>query len=465
MPSTFVGIETAFRGLQAQQKALEVTGHNIANANTDGYSRQTAIISTTEPYTFPAIYRPISAGQMGTGAEVSSILRMRDSFMDSQVRQENQSLGRWQMREQSLEQLELIFNEPSTTGLSNALTQFWKDLQELAKKPENMAARSVVREQGVALAESFNHIYNQVTQLQHDLNQQLEIKVNEINSLASQIADLNNQIGKITAIGDQPNDLLDQRELLVQKLATLTNIEISTDQVNQYYITISGRSLVAGNEVTGIYLEPNIDRNGLYDVKWEDNHQNVQFRNGSVLGTLEIRDDEITFYQDTLNELAATIIQQMNAVHEAGYGLDGATGIAFFTGNSAENMAVSADILLDLRNIAASTSSEPGDGENASAMASLMQEQILNNNTATFSDFYSSMIARLGVDGQKAKTMAENQEILVNHLKDKQESVAGVSLNEEMANMVKFQNAYNAAARMMTTMNNLLDTIINKMGV
>jgi flagellar hook-associated protein 1 FlgK len=360
--------------------------------------------------------------------------------------------------------LELIFNEPSNTGLSNALTTFWKDLQELAKKPEDMSARSVVKEQGVVLAKSFRHVYGQITQLQHDLNQQLDIKVDEINSTAHQIADLNDQIGKISALGDQPNDLLDQRELLVQKLSTLTNIEISSDTVNQYNITISGRSLVSGTQVTELYTEANPDHQGLSDVKWTDNHENVQFRNGSVLGVLEVRDDEITSYQNNLNDLASAMINEINKIHQVGYGLNGGTGIAFFTGDSAENIDVSQDVQLDIRNIAASLSAQPGDGENATAMASLFQKQILNAGTATFANYYSSMIARLGVDGQKAQTMSSNQELLVSHLQEKQDSVAGVSLDEEMANMIKFQNAYNAAARLMTTMNDLLDNLINRMG-
>lgn len=465
MSSTFVGIETAFRALQAQQKALNITGHNIANANTEGYSRQTADIVASEPFTFPSLNRSGEAGQMGTGSEVATIQRMRDSFMDGQIRQENQSLGRWQARDQNLQQLQLIFNEPSDSGINTAMTNFWNALQELSKNPENMSNRSVLKEQGVVMTDTIKHIYGQVTQLQSDLNQQLDIKVDEVNSTAQQIADLNDQIGKVASLGDQPNDLLDQREVLVQKLAGLTNIELSTDSVNRYNITISGRTLISGSTVTNLYTEANPDHNGLYDVKWTDNNQNVQFRNGAISGILEVRDDEITSYQSNLNDLASSLITKMNEVHQAGYGLDGATGVPFFSGTDASDIEVSQQVQLDLRSIAASTNPQPGDGDNASAMAALMQKPIMNSGTATFATFYSSLIARLGVDAQKAQTTGDNQDLLVKHLQNSQDSVSGVSLDEEMANMVKFQNAYSAAARVMTTMDQMLDTLINKMAV
>lgn len=466
MRSTFGGIETAFRSLQSHQTALNITGHNIANANTPGYSRQVPIFSASPPYTIPAYNRPTAPAQMGTGTQIEYIQRMRDRFTDVQIRQETTSLGRWTARQDNLHQLELIFNEPSDTGIQNALTGFWESLQDLNKRPADISVRSVVRQRAVILTDTIRSISEQVAQLQRDLDQEIAIKVNEINSLAHQIADLNNQIGKVAALGDQPNDLLDQREELVQKLAALTNIEMTSDHMDRYQITISGRLLVSDNgNVTPLILDPNPGRQGLLDVKWSDNRENVQFRDGGVLGLLEVRDQEIEGYKENLNTMVASLIQQMNMVHAVGYTLDGAQGINFFDGSDATNIRISNEVALDLRNIAASLNEEPGDGLNALEMANLFQKPVLNAGTATYSNYYASIISRLGVDAQKATTMVENQSVLVGHLRNRQESVAGVSLDEEMANMIKYQHGYNAAARVITTLDQMLDTIINRMAV
>lgn len=465
MRSTFGGIETAFRSLQAHQTALDITGHNIANANTPGFSRQTPVFTATSPFTLPAYNRPTSPAQMGTGTEISYIQRMRDQFTDVQIRQETTAQGRWSARKDNLHQLELIFNEPSETGIQNALTEFWKSLQDLNNRPADISVRSVVRQRAVVLTDTIRSISGQVSQLQRDLNQELGIKIDEVNSLAHQIADLNNQIGKVAALGDQPNDLLDQRELLVEKLAALTNIEVTADHMNRYQINISGRILVSGNgSVTELYLEPNPERQGLMDVKWSDNQENVDFLDGQILGLLEVRDQEIDSYKDNLNAMVSSLVARMNAIHAVGYTLDGSQGVSFFSGTDADNIRISNEISLDLRNIAASENIEPGDGLNALKMANLFQENVLNAGTATYSNYYASLISRLGVDAQKASTMEENQTVLVGHLKDRQESVAGVSLDEEMANMIKYQHGYNAAARVLTTLDEMLDTIINRMG-
>ncbi|HOQ24286.1 MAG TPA: flagellar hook-associated protein FlgK [Bacillota bacterium] len=465
MRSTFAGIETAYRALQANQLALDITGHNIANANTEGYSRQVATFSATAPYTNPAFNRSATAGQIGTGVEVAYITRMRDMFVDLQIRQENHALGRWTARYENLHQLELIYNEPSETGIADALDQFWTALQDLANRAENTSVRAVVQQRAIILTDSIRSVYEQVAQLQRDLNQEITTRVSEINALANQIADLNEQIGKVTSLGDQANDLMDQRELLVEKLSKLTNIEVTTDNVGRYNITISGKGLVYGEKVTELYLDPDLDRQGLVDVKWTDSKEKVQFKDGSVKGLLEVRDEDIEIYQKMINDMASSLINEMNAIHSAGYGLDGSTGIAFFSGSDASNIRVNNEILVDGRRIAAAIGDEPGEGQNALKMAALLKTPIMNAGTTTYAAYYSSIISRLGVDAQKATTMKDNQEVLVGHLKDRQESVAGVSLDEEMANMIKFQHAYNAAARILTTLDAVLDTIINKMAV
>ena len=242
-------------------------------------------------------------------------------------------------------------------------------------------------------------------------------------------------------MGDQANDLMDQRELLVEKLSKLTNIEVTTDNVGRYNITISGKGLVYGEKVTELYLDPDLDRQGLVDVKWTDSKEKVQFKDGSVKGLLEVRDEDIEIYQKMINDMASSLINEMNAIHSAGYGLDGSTGIAFFSGSDASNIRVNNEILVDGRRIAAAIGDEPGDGQNALKMAALLKTPIMNAGTTTYAAYYSSIISRLRVDAQKATTMKDNKS-LGGPFERPPGIDSGVSLDEEMANMIKFQHAY-----------------------
>ncbi|MDI3281485.1 MAG: flagellar hook-associated protein FlgK, partial [Bacillota bacterium] len=202
MRTTFFGLETARRALFAQQRALDLTGHNIANANTPGYSRQVARLEATDPFTMPSFLRPGIPGQIGTGMEIAAIERMRDAFLEGQIRYESQALGRWEVRRDQLSQVELIVNEPSDTGVRGALDAFWKALQDLSKNPENGATRAVVVQKAVALTNVLNHTYLQLEQLRAAVDEAVAVKVDRIDTLATQIAELNDKIARARAVGD-----------------------------------------------------------------------------------------------------------------------------------------------------------------------------------------------------------------------------------------------------------------------
>ncbi|HAA89837.1 MAG TPA: flagellar hook-associated protein FlgK, partial [Peptococcaceae bacterium] len=252
MRSTFFGIELAKRGLQAQQRALDVTGHNVANANTPGFTRQEAVLATETPYPVPGLNMPWGAKQIGTGVEVAEIRRLRDSFIDLQVRHENKALGYWEARENALEKIEVILNEPSDSGLRSVLEAFWQSLEELSKNPESLAVRSVVRQRGLALTETFNHLDCQLRELQDDLDNSVRVKVNEVNSLGRQIADLNQQILKIEVTGARANDLRDRRDVLLDQLARIINIQAYEDDKGLAQVIIGGRPLVQGVHFYGL---------------------------------------------------------------------------------------------------------------------------------------------------------------------------------------------------------------------
>lgn len=456
--------------MRAHQMALDITGHNIANADTPGYSRQVANLTATAPYTLPSLQRTTTAGQMGTGVEVARIQRMRDEFIDVQIRHESSAQGRWKARQSTLEQLEVILNEPSEEGIAAYLHKFWSALQELADRPDDPAIRQVLYETAVSFTDLIRQTHSQLKTLQRDLDQQAQIIGERINSLAQQIAAVNEEIGKVISVGDDPNDLLDKREVLVRELAGLTNIEVQTDHMNRYIITISGSLLVSGDRANSLAFVENPDHNGLVDVVWAETGTVVDLRDGELKGLLEMRDLEVAYYLDALNAFASTLITEFNAVHRSGYGLSGSTGLNFFSGNDASDIRIDPAITIDLNNIAASVDlggvGAPGNGENALALGGVIKTAFLmNNGTATLSDFYESIIVKLGVDAEKANTMLENKKALLHHLQKRQESVAGVSLDEEMVNMIKFQNSYNAASRLITAIDEMLETLITRTGI
>jgi flagellar hook-associated protein 1 FlgK len=469
MISTFLGIETAMRAIMAQRKATETAGHNIANANTPGYSRQRVnLTGSFDPYAVPSLGRPELPGQLGTGVRITDIERVRDQFLDLQVRNESANLGYWEVKRDGLQKVEVILNEPGDNGLNNIMTAFWNAWQELSKNPESLAVRSEVRQRGITLAETIQHLHRQLTQLQADLNFNVGVTVDKINTIATQLADLNWQIARSVVVGDNPNDLRDRRDLLIDELAKLVDISVTEQADGTVAVAIGGRNLVEGIKADALQVVSDPLNNNFYAVQWSDGTP-VDFTSGSLAGMIWTRDTGVANILGQLDELAETLINEVNATHQAGYGLDGSTGNDFFTGTGAADIAVAAGILSDLNTIAAASDAAklPGDGTNALKLAQLKDALTMppGSPTGTFGDYYRSLVATLGIDTEQALRMAENEEILVNQLENRRQAVMGVSIDEEMANIVKFTHAYQAAARALTTLDEQLDIIINRMGL
>jgi flagellar hook-associated protein 1 FlgK len=475
MGSTFGNLETGIRGLRAHQIALQVTGQNVTNADTSGYSRQVPIMQTTDPYTYPSLYNSNGVGQLGTGVEVDRILRMRDDFIDLQLRNENAMKGKWGLRQNTLEQLEVLINEPSDSSISSRLNRFWSSLNELSTRSEDSSVRAAVNEDAIVFTQSIRHTHQQLSDLKKDLNEQLSVYAGKVNTLAKQIAELNSVIGKVKGSKQEPNDLIDQRERLIQELSGLTNITISTDKNSRYNIAISGAILVAGDTYSQLKVVKNTDKQGMDDLLWVENGLPAVITNGEIKGLLETRDVDVQYYIDSLNQFASVLMKRFNEVHQSGYGLDNSSQKAFFTGTDASDIDVNPVIAMDLNLIAASGntgSSEqlphgaPGNSENARKLANVIKRDLLmNEHCVTLTEYYNGLIAKLGIDSEKAKATSQNQDTLISYLKDRQESVAGVSMDEELSNMIKFQNAYNASTRYITTIDEMLEKLINGTGV
>ena len=266
MLSTFHGLETARKALNTTQTSLHTVGHNIANANTEGYSRQRVNTSTAQPFPSPGFNKPGIPGQMGTGVEASSIQRIRDEFLDLQYRGESTQNGYWSARHDAWVKVEDIMNEPTEEGLANQMDQFWESLQDLSVNPEDAGARSVVKQKGIAVAETFNYTYNAIEQIQRDYGEQVENETKDINSLLRQINNLNRQISAVEPHAMMPNDLYDRRDSLVDQLSSHMNIKVdrvssggnaSSEASGKYTITLlddAGRStgikLVDGSQLS-----------------------------------------------------------------------------------------------------------------------------------------------------------------------------------------------------------------------
>lgn len=479
MRTTFFGIEIGRRALQAQRLGLDVTGHNIANANTPGYSRQIARLATTPPYAAPGFSRPTTPGQLGTGVYVAQITRAHDAFIQHQINMESQAKGYWEKRQQILEELELTFLEPTDVGIRNALDQFWQSLQDLSKNPESEAARAVVRERALVLTETVRNTYAQFDPLRKHLDSQIRAGVVRINSLAQQIAALNAEIRKVIVSGDTPNDLFDKRDLLIEELSRLVDVSVSERQTGMIAVTIGGMTLVEGTNFRTIEVHNDPDTS-FAKLIWSGSNREVKISSGEMRALIEGRDEEVPYYMEQLNLLVKEIVQGINAIHTDGYGLrtdeDGnpVTGIKFFKDDEdnaafatepAANFELSDEILSDPGYIAASSNGRPGDGSNALRMAQFFQEPRLLNGRATPGEFLGAMVAGLGVKSQMAASMLAHQDVLIGHLERLRASVSGVSIDEEMTNLIQYQHAYAAAARLITTVDEAIEMIINRMGL
>lgn len=507
MRSTFHGIEVSKRGLFAQQSALNTTGHNIANANTAGYTRQRANMQATPGIPYPGLSNSTEPGLLGTGVNVVSLQRIREEFLDVQLRTENKHYGYWEAKRDVLQKVEGIMNEPSDTGMQKVMDELWKSWQDLSQNPESLSARAVVRQRAIAVTETFAALNTSLTELQRDLDNVVATKVIDINSIAQQLANLNRQIGDVVPHGYQPNDLYDQRDVLLDKLAKLTDVKVTNLNSGMIQVTIDGQELVNGRTAVTMAVEKdattgfnNITLGGAPFIP----------QSGGLLGTFEARgipgtdangqptmQGPVPDMIRKLNLLAENIATEVNKLHSTGMNLTDIENrktnptadlekLDFFVKKNdalpltAANIQVNPKILASLNSIAAAQVEDPntgsgtsfyGDGRNALAIASIKFKplQLLTGSSGqiestTLDDFYRYTIAQLGVDSQEATRMEKNSELLVGQVDTNRQSVSGVSIDEEMSEMVKYQHAYNASARVMTSMDEILDKVINGMG-
>ncbi len=556
-------ISIGSKALLAQQKGIYVTGNNIANVNTPGYTRQRVNLSSDVPVNS-------GIGPVGTGVQALGIERIYQRFLGVQINNETQTRGNWEARRDVAERIEMIFDESNGYGLNQAMYEFWTAWQDLSNNPSGPVERTVLIAKSQIMAETFSKNYQNLQTIQQDIDTLIEGTIDEVNLLSEKIARLNEKIIQMEAGGSTANDYRDQRELLLNELSNLIDIDTFENTAGGVTVSVgSGQPLVEGTFGYGLSTEMNAF--GHLNVTWVDAVNNEvditdSISGGRIKGLLDVRDLDIRNHMNRLDNLAQSIMDQVNSLHAGGYGLDGSTGNDYFVGeaiasgvldslvtitaetggagnlsitlvpggtagsetvttdpitgdiriaiedgvstrddiaaalqshsaiasavatapggtpwtlgvgsdtvalsggSSALNMEVNPAIVLDERLIASAQSfdtvpgDKPGDNRNAIAIANLKSSRILSGNTATFDAYYESFVGDLGYEVQQASSYYRHQSEMVHQLENHRESISGVSVDEEMVNLVKFQNAYQAAAKLISTADEMMQSVLN----
>ena len=278
----FASLEIARSGMSVSERALTVTGHNISNVNTAGYVRQQAI-SATGPY------HNAQGNQYGLGADIQDIRQIRNQFLDNIYRRESTTLGYWETKNKTLQDIQSILGDPMESGLQEVMNQFWDSWQELSKEPDSLTVRALVCQRGEAIVEQINHVGSQLDKLQEDLNSELSVRIDEVNSITSQIARLNLEILKVEISKDSANDYRDQRNSLVDRLSELINIEVTEMQDGQLDITLGGYFLVTKGNQTNLSAEESKDSGLFFVPKIMGTEIEVPIRSGIIKGLMESR--------------------------------------------------------------------------------------------------------------------------------------------------------------------------------
>ena len=625
MQSTFSGIEIGKRSLITHNQGLSVVGHNLSNAAKEGYSRQRIELEAADPIYRPQLNRAQTAGQIGQGVQTSTIERIRDGLLEGRIVGQANGEGYWEARDKYILMAEQVYNEPSESSVRTLMDRFWDGWQELSVHPSEMASRQAVLERGRAVVEGIQLRYQNLDRIRTMIDDDIRATTDRVNNLITEIAELNREITKSEGAGDNPNDLLDRRDLLVERLSGLVNVTIDDRDPDEFNIHTSGFHVVQGGIARPFETVPNPQNEGYSDVVWEHSGEPAQFRGGRLAALQELRDVDIRGEIQKLDNMAINFIDLVNEVHSSGYGLNKETGTDFFvnyprvlnglgnydsngdgefdasyifrlsgsnaldaqqqvgiagtmtlpgpegnieidyaptdtvgdvierinnsaaevaarlnrnnqlelkatpasdmdnpdfvlrdfqdsgqflagyagilTGPGAENGYTwqQPDAVQELRGedvrfgvaplqhpsgwirvneeleeqpaaIAASfgeagQAGESGDGAAALEIAKLRNHQVNVGQISTFDDYFADTVAEIGLKGEQAEQALETQEQIMKDLRDMRESISGVNIDEEVAQMIKFQHGYQAAARFVSQIDQMLNTIINRMGV
>ena len=622
MANAFSGIELGKRSIMAHSQQIQTAGHNISNADTEGYTRQRVQVKTFDPLYRPDLSRAETPGQIGQGTTIESVSRLRDELLDSRIVSQSNVESYWSTREKYFSMIEQVYNEPHEISVRTNMDKFWQSWQELSVHPESKAARQAVVTRGQSLANSVSQQFKSLSGIGTQINGDIQASVKQINDYASQIAGINGEIVRSKAMGDNPNDLMDRRDLLVEKLSSLANITVDTRDNDEFMVHIDGQILVQGSVNRSFTLETQTDGKGYDKVLWSDTGIEASVSGGQLGALLELRDVDLREQIQSLNSMAVNFSSLVNDVHRSGIGANNVSGLDFFTTypfvedvkgnfdsngdgavdstylfsmkgtnvlnpqekvgfegvivlsgqsssvsvpyysndtvaqvvdrindsqsevkafldrnnqlvlkatsaadknnpdfvirhvedsglflsgytgilsssgeegafdyaradaadvltgsfdvaplvNPAEYIAVNAKIVNDVNNVAAGFPdgrgrSMMGDGRSAVEIAAIRNTQVMIGSSRTFDDYFADTVTKVGLKGEQAENMFLSQNSIMNDLRDLRDSISGVNIDEELADIIKFQHGYNAAAKFVSVIDEMLDTVINRLGV
>ena len=462
MLGLFNSLDMAARSLDVQQQALEVAGHNLANANNPAYARESLVTSASPPLETPI-------GPEGTGVMATSILEYRNSFLDTQIQAQGGATASLTAQQSALQNAEAYLNEQienssgtaanSPNGLAANLSNLFNAFQSLSNNPSDVPTMQTVVGAAQALTAQFQQVSSQLSSLQAGLNKSIQTDVTSANQDLQDIADLNVQIMKANGSGS-PNDLIDEREAKIEDLATKLNITTSVGTNGAIDISgPGGDALVTDNTVTN-QLQTVANAAGNLTIQ-DTSGTNLTPTSGSIAGEISVRDNGLATLQSNLNTLASQLIAQVNAVYSTGYDQAGATGQNFFTGTNASDIAVNASLVADPSTFQTSGSaSTTGDNTVVLQLANLANKNVAGL-SGTFSQYYSTTVTALGDNISTVTGQLTNSQDAAQMLGNQRSSLGGVSIDQEMTDLIQYQKAYEASAELISTLNSMCQTVIN----
>lgn len=623
MTNSFAGIEIGKRSLMAHSTQIQTAGHNISNADTEGYSRQRVIVKSFEPIYRPDLERAMVPGQIGQGCDVESINRIKDELLESRIVEQKNVESYWETRDKYYSMIESVYNEPNDVSVRTNMDKFWQGWQELSTYPESDAARLAVVVRGQTLTNSIQQQYKSLRGIGDQINGDIEAVVKQVNDLSRQIASVNGEIVRSKGLGDNPNDLMDRRDLLVEKLSSLINVTVTQKDPDEFMVHTDGQIIVQGSLARQIETVGQLDNNGYGKLMWSDTKLDAEFHGGTLGALVELRDKDIRTEIQSLNTMALNFADLVNDVHRNAIGKNNTTGLDFFVqhdfvenvngnydrngdgvedtsyifrmtgtnalkmqeqiglsgtmtingasgnidvayfstdtvedvinrindsngevkayldrnsclvlkatsskgmenpdfvirhvedsgmfltgysgilqGSGADNAydfnrANAVDVLAgaqfavspvlnpsayievngliqnDVSSVAAAFKNsqgfaEPSDGRAAVEMAAIRNTKIMIGSQRTFDDYFADTITNVGLKGEQAQNQLATQNKIMGDLRDLRDSISGVNIDEELADIIKFQHGYNVAAKFISVQDELLDTLINRLGV
>jgi flagellar hook-associated protein 1 len=458
-------LNCAMTALLAQQTAMTVTSNNIANVNTEGYARQEAVLAELAPTRFGTTL-------LGNGVEVTAVTSQYNKYLSTALAKEASSYEEQKTYEQYFSRIESILSE-NNTNLTSNITAFFNAWQDLSADPTSSTCRLNVQTSGTNLTSGIRDMYSQLQNIQSEVDDIVGQKVTDINGLLHSIAELNGQISSLKGSGQESSTYVNQRAKLVEKLSAI--IDINTFEDGQGALTVmiaGGKTLLDKETVCELTADRSSSADNLYRITWDGNSSSLTdvtdiIRGGSLGALIDLRDSQLPSFMNTIDDLVQSLVTNVNDIHNTGYTASGATGIDFFQADTrayALTFDLTDEIKADAQNIAVTSSAaNPTDNDIALSIAGLGSASVrIGTSTVltTYTDYGAAIASRIGSLSQNAQNLAEYHETYKASIQSQVDSVSGVSIDEEMSNLIKFQYAYQAAARLLNTAQTLMDSLL-----